>query len=277
MTLTNDWNEAVPTDENYGFELDDFHRRLCTDIRERGAVQHQAYADETGHEDVWEHTPGECTIAYIGAKADFPTPNTTTIGCLAVATDESNQVYYWHGTAWAKIQEPVLIAGNQTIAGTKTFSGAVIINGAATLAAVSNIKAGSVMSTSAAPTTDAMIANKKYVDDAIDATVGAGTFNPLSVGSTTESVTFPNGLIIKTAHNTTPSGDLYGSDSVTVTFGTAFPTACMSVIATLRNDANVNVWYSVDSVSKTGFKFYYTEGASNVQACDGFDWIAIGR
>jgi hypothetical protein len=123
MSLTRAWQESYPTDENYGYELDDYQRQIRQDVRERLAVQHKVYSDETGHSDVGEHTPGECNVAYIGDKADFPTPATSNPGCLAVATDESNQIYYWTGSDWAKIQEVVLTSGDQTIGGAKTFSG----------------------------------------------------------------------------------------------------------------------------------------------------------
>ena len=49
--------------------------------------------------------------------------------------------------------ECVSLAGTQTITGAKTFS------------AIANLLKGSVLSSSDAPTTDPMIANKKYVDD----------------------------------------------------------------------------------------------------------------
>ena len=162
MALTRPWQEAYPDNDNYGFELDDYQRQIRTDVRERLAVQHKAYLDETGHTDVGEHTPGECTVSYVGLKSAFPTPATTTKGCVAIATDEGNQQYYWTGSAWSKVQEPMMITGDQIIAGAKTFSGAV------TLSAVSNIKNGTVLSSSDAPTTDPMIPNKKYVDDQIN-------------------------------------------------------------------------------------------------------------
>jgi len=169
MALTNAWNEATPTDENYGFELDDYLRQLALNVRERIGVQHKTYSGETGHTDVGEHKPGECNVVFVGAKASFPVPATSNAGCFAVATNEGNQLYYWSGSAWTKVQEPVVITGDQTIAGAKTFSGAV------TLSAISSIKDGSVMSTSGAPTEDAMIANKKYVDDEITAAIAAIT------------------------------------------------------------------------------------------------------
>jgi hypothetical protein len=51
------------------------------------------------------------------------------------------------------------LTGNETVAGDKTFSGTAVFSVAATLADAS------VMASSAAPTTDAMIVNKKYSDD----------------------------------------------------------------------------------------------------------------
>lgn len=122
MSLTRAWQEAYPDNDNYGFELDDYQRQIREDIRERLAVQHKAYLDETGHTDVGEHKPGECTVVHIGAKSTFPTPATTTKGCVAIATDEGNQQYYWTGSAWSKVQEPMMIAGDQAIAGVKTFA-----------------------------------------------------------------------------------------------------------------------------------------------------------
>lgn len=267
MAFTRAWQEAYPDDENFGYELDDYQRQIRVDVRERVGLQHKTYADESGHTDVAEHKAGECNIAFVGAKASFPVPATSNAGCLAVATDENNQLYYWSGSAWTKVQEPVLITGDQTIAGAKTFSNAVVINGAATLNAISTIKDGSAMSTSAAPTEDAMIANKKYVDDQDAAD------HPAYSGG--ESHTDGSGLITKAGHKTTPSGDVT-SGNVPVSFGTAFPTACVAVVVTLRNDTLINVCYSVDSVSKTGFTFYYAEAGAGSQACDGFDWIAIG-
>ena len=50
--------------------------------------------------------------------------------------------------------------GNETIAGNKTFSGTTTLSGVTTIADAS------VMASTAAPTTDAMVVNKKYSDDA---------------------------------------------------------------------------------------------------------------
>ena len=128
MAFSNAWQETKPSNDNYGYEIDDYMLDIRTDVRERLAIQHQVYLSETGKTDVGEHTPGESTVLYAGTKATFPTPDTTSKGCIAIATDETNQEYYWNGTAWAKIQEPVLITGAQTVAGVKTFSSAPVLS-----------------------------------------------------------------------------------------------------------------------------------------------------
>jgi len=188
MALTRSWQEANPNDDNYGFELDDYQRQTRQDVRERAAVQHKAYLDESGHSDVWEHKPGECTILHVGTKASFPTPATTTKGCVAIATDEGNQVYYWNGSGWLKVQEPVLITGNQTIAGIKTFSSTPVLSEGA---AFNNKKATGLLD----PTANQDAATKIYVDDNVkllkdDGTVvfntqvsSAGVFQELDLSS----------------------------------------------------------------------------------------------
>ena len=80
------------------------------------------------------------------------------------------------------------------------------------------IKNGAEQTTSAAPTTDAMIANKKYVDD----NVGSANYTPTSYAGG-ESVTFPNGLIWKQGEESVAA---FTTDDVT--YATAFPTTAVS-------------------------------------------------
>ena len=85
----------------------------------------------------------------------------------------------------------------------------------------------SAMATSAAPTTDAQLANKKYVDE-VDS---ADDFTP-SAYTGEESVTFPNGLIFKQGEESV------AADTVdTVTFGVAFPTAATNGQTTLKTNS----------------------------------------
>lgn len=106
MAFTTAWQESKPDNDSYGYEIDDYMLGIRTDVRERLAVQHQIYLSETGKTDVGEHTPGECTVVFCGDKADFPTPSTANSGCIAIAEDEDEQVYYWSGSAWTTTYRP---------------------------------------------------------------------------------------------------------------------------------------------------------------------------
>lgn len=106
-----------------------------------------------------------------------------------------------------------------TVAGA---TGNTIIAGTLGVTGVATIGDGSLLATSAAPSTDAMIANKKYVDDQIGATYSGG-----------ESHTFSGGLILKqgvenVANDTTDD----------VTYAVAFPTNCLWAQATFKSNAN---------------------------------------
>ena len=130
---------------------------------------------------------------------------------------------------------------------------------------VAVIPDGSEMASSAAPTADADIANKKYVDDhatMVPAVTGAGT------GYTGgESVTLANGLIIKGGYTA------IGATSGTMSYGTAFPTAVLSVTLTMvEADAATTDSVTLNAVSNLGdFNWRCPNSAR-----DGFYWMAIG-
>lgn len=101
MAFVETWNyESSPTGSDYMSTVDNKMRGLAYALRERLAIQHYTYASETGHTDVYEHKAGECNVVKVSAKSAFPTPASTNSGCLAIATDEANLMYYWSGTAW---------------------------------------------------------------------------------------------------------------------------------------------------------------------------------
>lgn len=145
--------------------------------------------------------------------------------------------------------------GNVVVAGTLDVAGAAEITGVATLGDASLLK------TSAAPSTDAMIANKKYVDDK----VGSANYTPTSYAGE-ESITFPNGLIMKQGLKT------LDGNTTTVTFAAAFPTACTRVIVTPSitggdpsNNANAHTFAAAT------FKIYLFGGSGQT-----INWFAIG-
>ena len=107
--------------------------------------------------------------------------------------------------------------GNTVVGGTLDVTGAAEITGIATLADESITK------TTAAPTADAQIANKKYVDD----NVGSANYTPTSYAGE-ESVTFPNGLIFK--HGV----QAFSGQTATVTFDAAFTTLISASVTGLH-------------------------------------------
>lgn len=116
---------------------------------------------------------------------------------------------------------------------------------------------GSQLASSAEPTADADIANKKYVDD----NVGAANWSPTSY-SNEQSITMPNGFIMKVGSNTVANG-------ATVNFDTAFPS---NVKVSFANAKGYAGGYSANSsASKTGITIYHNIGGSIA-----VDWIAIG-
>jgi len=117
---------------------------------------------------------------------------------------------------------------------------------------------GSEMASTTAPTADADISNKKYVDDQVDASSADG-YTPTSYTGG-ESITFPNGLILK--HG---SGTADGVGDATISFGTAFPHAIVSVTVSSSQLAG---W--VSNVLVSGFDFD-SAGTSNT-----YYWQAWG-
>ena len=84
-----DWDssfESKPDNDNYGYEIDDYMRKIILCIRERMEVEHVWKVGATDG----EHIPGECKTIYVGTKSTFPTAKQ---GCEAIATDESNRPY----------------------------------------------------------------------------------------------------------------------------------------------------------------------------------------
>ena len=100
---------------------------------------------------------------------------------------------------------------------------------------------------------------KAYVDTTAGPTVG---FTPTSYTGG-ESVTFPNGLIIKFGQQTI---NVAGGN---ITFGTAFPNACISVQGTAK---------SADSNNNMGVvSFSTTQIDCNPNTTDAYTWLAIGH
>ena len=117
---------------------------------------------------------------------------------------------------------------------------------------------GAKQTTTAAPTSDAELANKKYVDDQIDAIT-----DPTYSGG--ESHTLIGGLIIKMGKIAT------GATTGTLTFGAAFPTALLSITLGGEDAApDSQDFYYMTASSASAFSW-------SVRTTDtDLHWIAMG-
>ncbi len=175
----------------------------------------------------------------------------------------------------AHVNEPVdqiydtILAGG--ITSDQIAAGAVDTSELATEAVTSakmdgTLPDASAMATSAAPTLDKQLANKKYVDD----TVGAPNWTPTDYandgsGDSRESITYPNGKIEKT-------GIIARSGSTTtVTFDTAFPNGIVSVmVAGVRNSTSNDLTPMLNSVTTSSFEI---KSGSPITS---YYWTAVG-
>lgn len=137
------------------------------------------------------------------------------------------------------------------------------------LASDGKIKDGAVFSSSAAPTVDAGVTNKKHVDDnttMVPAITGAGT------GYTgQESITFANGLILKHGEETVTA-----NSTVEVTYGAAFPTAFISAQATLKA-SSAAIEESAHVRSKSGSTTSILQVTNASSTTSNVYWQAWGR
>lgn len=106
---------------------------------------------------------------------------------------------------------------------------------------------------------------KDYVDNKVSSIPNG--FTPTSYAGE-ESVTFPNGLIMK-------FGSVTGGNGTVVTYGSQFPNAVLSVVATDRSaysDAYGNATFVTESTT-TSFKIL---SGRSVSSAGPFYWQAIG-
>ena len=163
--------------------------------------------------------------------------------------------------------DSIVNAGNQSVAGNETIAGTLGVTGVAT------VGKGSLLASSDAPTTDPMIANKKFVDDKITANT---TMVPAITGAGTgyageESITLPNGSIVKAGRVDTSIG---ATNPVAVSFATPFPAGIVSIQVTqIGTSALITYNEVVDNVTLDGFNI---RGQVGGVYAPGFYWFAIG-
>ena len=204
-----------------------------------------------------------------------------------VTVDTTNDTLRVHdgttagGIRLAKLSEA---SGSGTVtsvdSGTGLTGGPITTSGTLSLASIANSTVlGNVSGASAAPVAvdikdeDAMtsdsntaLATQQSIKAYVDSQIG---FNP-STYTGQESVTFPNGMIMK-------MGEVSSTTSTTtITFASAFPNGVVSVIASsikngaANNDSDANI----SNVSTSGFTVSRVTGTGGHT---GIYWQAIGR
>lgn len=172
MAFVQTHNEADPAGTDWIREGDNSIRNYKICLRERLAVDHFFYADETGHTDVGMHK--KVTLSELAAD---PT-NVTDFGFVYTKNDGGDTELYYMDAAGNVIQltkdkyinSALMVLPNDTYltaldaAGTGTVN--LIKAGANDL---STLPDSAEMASDAAPVEDEAIVNKKYVDDQVAA------------------------------------------------------------------------------------------------------------
>ncbi len=113
---------------------------------------------------------------------------------------------------------------------------------------------------------DTQIATQQSIKAYVDDNIGSANYTPTGYAGG-ESVTFPNGLILKHGFKSRAGTE------TTVTFAVAFPTSCKSVTATQYNTVATGETgdIQIEAVSKTSFRVVQAEATM-----EGFYWQALG-
>jgi hypothetical protein len=153
----------------------------------------------------------------------------------------------------------VTIGGDASITGTLSVTGSTSLPGGVS----GNVSVSGLVSASSAPTVGDHLTNKTYVDGSVSKTENG-------------SVTLPNGLIMKWGfYNGNPV-----SSNMTITFSTAFPTACLNVSVTISTGYGAiqeGKGLTLMTSSKSASQLVFQASGFNSVSANGFYWMAIGH
>lgn len=194
MAYTNDWSNSIPVDHTKFKSVPGSVRQLRIDIEDR--LVDLFYGFDSG--DVVE-TEGAKTLPFVNQGAD---PGATANKIKAYGNQISSKTELFlqdeDGNVIQVTSKGKINLGNARIPNNvqligRNAAGAADINLIKVNASdVPEIPNGAVLSSTAAPTTDPMIANKKYVDDkiaAIPAPIGFGTRASKTAGTVYQAAT----------------------------------------------------------------------------------------
>ena len=194
------------------------------------------------------------------------TTNTFTYNLDSTVTAGSGTLSYTKQGSVKNIKHEVIngnlyVDGNAIITGTTVQTGAVTQNGAVTMNSTLSVAGNIVgnLNIPTAPTSGNNATNKTYVDGTVSKT-------------TNGYLILPNGLIMQWGFSSS-------NPPLTVTFPTAFPTACLNLSLTYKT--NVTTFQAGRSqaiyvVSISTSSFTTSSADYNSTSVSGFYWFAIG-
>nr|WP_278437042.1 hypothetical protein [Brucella anthropi] len=108
-------------------------------------------------------------------------------------------------------------------------------------------------------------------------TTGAQVWQAIGGSSTSSAIKFPDGTILMRGNNTLPQAGFGG-----IPFPSAFPTACLGVLPTIRENPGGNYAYVIAATVQDRGSFYGTghsivSGGAVALAPVSFNWIAWGN
>ncbi len=273
MTVFSDtYDTSTPAGGNSPTEADDRMREIKAGIQERENVDHYwpltgtevSDVDTGEHRKILFHAPIAATPTVAADHGDLRIKDVSGKAELHWTDEDENEIQLTDaGTV--NLTSPAILG----VLANDTYFTAVDNAGTGT---IDLIKAGTndlptlpdsaEMASSAAPVEDEAIANKKYVDD--NTTMVPAITGPGTGYAGEESVTFQNGLIMKTGVITS------GSASGTVTFAVAFPTAAKTIQLTGFDNAQTAGNLVFTSVTNANF------GWGKASGLNGFHWTVTG-
>ena len=285
MAFTRNWQESAPSGNTMTVdEIDDYNLNLRIDMSER--LKTLIYGFIAGENDGY---PGFKNAIFKQQAAAPDTPNADEIAFYA--KDDGSACGWFAKQEDGRVKQVLKKSGSALVLNCDASDyGANSVGAAAmrlandaylrarnnagdgdinilkvgtddklSVAPVTTLPDTSQLATSAAPTADAQIANKKYVDDKT-----AAITDPAYAGE--QSHTFIGGLIIKMGYKSSPA------TTGTHTFSAAFPNACISVALTAyKATSPPNYSVGLSAVSASAFSWDL-----NTSVFDRLYYIAVG-
>lgn len=268
LTIATSFNYTYDTDTPVGTDapsvLDNRIREVKDAVQERLNVDH--YFELTGSQVSDANTGEHRQITFHSPISDTPTVDSSK-GKLRIKDVDGVAELFWTDENESDLQ---LTSGGTLNISSSDLIGTLENNvyftslnaaGDGTVSLIGSdtsdnpvIPDGAKLATSAAPEDDEDIANKKYVDDQV---AGPASWDPETYAGQ-ESVTFPNGFIMKMG----VKGGVTAGGTSTITFSEAFPSNIVSYNAVTVTAGAITSTATVESALKNTMNLRNNDGTT---------------